>query len=233
MLADASGSVVWSGGFEPFGADWNGAGAVGLELRLPGQWSDGSWEEAGLGVEAYYNVHRWYEFETGRYSRPDPIGLHWPNGGDPFAVSSIYQYAGANSASLKDPLGLKVVIENHETMRTYEEFKKCFPLFGNIVGHFEFPSEETWSVRDPDFDPPTCNVGGRRSDKNTIWVPPDRNCAGKIKCLFHEFYELWLIRVGGFNQNGAAGPAHNRAKHGEQWIPFERCCPCDSTAGGV
>jgi uncharacterized protein RhaS with RHS repeats len=27
----------------------------------------------GRGV--YYNVHRWYERGTGRYTRPDPIGL--------------------------------------------------------------------------------------------------------------------------------------------------------------
>ena len=33
-----TGALVWQGGFEPFGADWNGAKAAGVFLRFPGQW---------------------------------------------------------------------------------------------------------------------------------------------------------------------------------------------------
>jgi hypothetical protein len=66
--------------FEPFGMDWQagtGAGASenGVFLRLPGQWVDTTWEAATLGAEIYYNVARWYEPQTGRYTRVDPLGL--------------------------------------------------------------------------------------------------------------------------------------------------------------
>ena len=75
VLANAAGLMVWSGGFEPFGSDWSGAGDAGLGLRLPGQWSDGSWEGAGFGVEGHYNVYRWYQPADGRYARIDPVNL--------------------------------------------------------------------------------------------------------------------------------------------------------------
>jgi YD repeat-containing protein len=76
ILATAdTGALVWQGGFEPFGADWNSAGAAGVFLRFPGQWVDGLWEGGRLSSELYYNVHRWYGWETGRYGRVDPINL--------------------------------------------------------------------------------------------------------------------------------------------------------------
>ena len=48
----------------------------------------------------YYNVHRWYEFGTGRYSRPDPLF---------FTLQDInpYGYVGGNSLVNIDPLGLQ------------------------------------------------------------------------------------------------------------------------------
>jgi hypothetical protein len=30
---------------------------------------------------------------------------------------------------------------------------------------------------------------------------------------------------------GSAGPAHDHAKRGEQWIPFDECCPCEAGGG--
>jgi uncharacterized protein RhaS with RHS repeats len=45
-------------------------------------------------------VHRWYQPQTGRYARPDPLGLR---GG-----LNAYRYARSNPLSFYDPLGLKV-----------------------------------------------------------------------------------------------------------------------------
>jgi hypothetical protein len=68
---------IWSGGFEPFGRDWregtpDGAQENGVFLRSLEQWFDNTWAEAALGAEVVYNVHRWYEWGTGRYTRSDP-----------------------------------------------------------------------------------------------------------------------------------------------------------------
>ena len=98
-LTDASGSVVWSGGFEPFGADWSGAGDAGLELRLPGQWSDQGWQRATMGDDQYYNVYRWYMYRIASYNRLDPLGLLE---GD----SHSFSFADSNPILNRDLLGL-------------------------------------------------------------------------------------------------------------------------------
>ncbi|EGP18695.1 RHS repeat-associated core domain-containing protein, partial [Halomonas sp. TD01] len=62
-------------------------------IRFQGQWHD---EESGL----YYNRHRYYDPQQGRYISQDPIGL---NGGD-----NLYQYAASPIMEV-DPLGLSGV----------------------------------------------------------------------------------------------------------------------------
>jgi RHS repeat-associated protein len=101
ILATAdTGALVWQGGFEPFGADWNGAVAAGVFLRFPGQWVDGLWEGGRLSSELYYNVHRWYGWGTGRYGRVDPLIQE----GD--LDLDVYVYAANSPVRLTDPLGL-------------------------------------------------------------------------------------------------------------------------------
>ena len=95
----AGGALLWQGGFEPFGADWSGAGGAGVFLRLPGQWVEGVWGNAGEGL--YYNLHRWYERGTGRYTRPDPLGLVF----DP----NVYAYTTGRPTFYLDPLSLAKV----------------------------------------------------------------------------------------------------------------------------
>jgi RHS repeat-associated protein len=61
-----------------------------------------------------YNVFRWYETQTGRYTRPDPMGLAviegathlWP-----------YAYADSNPISASDPLGLYTVLTKDPAFR--------------------------------------------------------------------------------------------------------------------
>jgi RHS repeat-associated protein len=103
LQTNASGSSLWSGGFEPFGKDWSGAQAAGEFLRFPGQWEDGSWAEVGSAI--YYNVRRWFEVAQGKYTNPDPLGL----AGSPY----IYSYAINSPLNMSDPLGLKVELYCH------------------------------------------------------------------------------------------------------------------------
>jgi uncharacterized protein RhaS with RHS repeats len=49
-------------------------------------------------MEVYYNVHRWYVPEMGRYSTPDPIGLIGGN--------HLYVYVSGNPIVFTDSTGL-------------------------------------------------------------------------------------------------------------------------------
>ncbi|NJL29481.1 MAG: hypothetical protein HC897_17145 [Thermoanaerobaculia bacterium] len=99
MLASTlAGAVSWSGGFEPFGADWSGAEAAGVFLRFPGQWGDEAWGAPEPHSQLLYNVHRWLVVDLGRYDRPDPLSFsQWLNS---------YSYVAANPLLYYDSLGL-------------------------------------------------------------------------------------------------------------------------------
>ena len=104
VLADEAAAVQWSGGFEPFGEDWqaqtvDAANDNGMYLRLPGQWSDPVWEDAASAASLHQNLWRWYEFGTGRYTRADPLGL--------VAGPNVMAYVDAQPTSLVDPTGLQ------------------------------------------------------------------------------------------------------------------------------
>ena len=64
-----------------------------FDLRFPGQKFD-------IGSKLFYNYHRDYEPETGRYIQSDPIGLR---GG-----VATYAYSGSSPLTAIDPLGLLV-----------------------------------------------------------------------------------------------------------------------------
>ncbi|HVT58230.1 MAG TPA: hypothetical protein VHR45_07505 [Thermoanaerobaculia bacterium] len=120
LTTNASATPRWTGGFEPFGRDWNGAQSSGEFLRFPGQWEDASWISAtASGFE--YNLNRWYESPTGRYQAPDPANRSERWGQQLFAKALMrpasrlrflnarepaYGYARGNPIILLDPLGL-------------------------------------------------------------------------------------------------------------------------------
>ena len=68
-------------------------------MRFPGQWFDGVWEEASRGAEGYYNLYRWYQPATGRYPRPDPLGID--------AGVNLLLYASSNPVAYFDALALR------------------------------------------------------------------------------------------------------------------------------
>ncbi|MEO8276994.1 MAG: RHS repeat-associated core domain-containing protein [Thermoanaerobaculia bacterium] len=100
-----AGTEYWKGGLEPFGRDWQEGTAndmltKGIFLRFPGQWDDGLFTNATLGADSYYNFHRWYEDQTGKYSSADPLGLR--------GSINAFAYTDGNPVGFVDPLGLKV-----------------------------------------------------------------------------------------------------------------------------
>ena len=89
-LVDSSGTVVWQAAYSPFGKAEIVNDTVTNNLRFPGQFYDA---ESGL----YYNFHRYYDPETGRYITADPIGLR---GG-----INLYSYVQNNPVNWIDPEG--------------------------------------------------------------------------------------------------------------------------------
>lgn len=94
VVTDANGDEMWKGDYNPFGKVKETL-AEGIsyqqDIRFPGQVSD---RETGL----YYNYHRYYDFNLGRYVTSDPIGL---GGG-----INTYAYVSGNPVMLIDPNGL-------------------------------------------------------------------------------------------------------------------------------
>lgn len=112
---DASGNSVWSWAYahNVHGED-QPTGTVMVNLRMTGQYYD---EESGL----FYNWHRYYDPETGRYVSSDPIGLA---GG-----INTFAYALANPARYVDPEGLQVVETAASAVKKSPAYR-----FGSILG---------------------------------------------------------------------------------------------------
>ncbi|WP_447927012.1 RHS repeat-associated core domain-containing protein [Vreelandella sp. EE27] len=91
QLVAAHGETQWQGQPDDWAAVKNIRGNTAQPIRFQGQWQD---EESGL----YYNRHRYYDPQQGRYVSQDPIGLR---GG-----TNLYGYV-ANPMGAVDPLGLE------------------------------------------------------------------------------------------------------------------------------
>ncbi len=96
VATDSAGEPVWGGEYSPFGQlhqrkITRDQKPFSHNLRLPGQYEDG---ETGL----YYNHHRYYDPEVGRYLSPDPLGLR--------AGVNTYAYVDGNPLKYVDPQGL-------------------------------------------------------------------------------------------------------------------------------
>ena len=90
-VTDANGSVVNAYEYDAFGTLRRTEEAVANPYRFAGRYHD---DEAGL----YYNRLRYYDPESGRFTREDPAGLA--------ASVNFYAYAENNPLKFRDPSGL-------------------------------------------------------------------------------------------------------------------------------
>ena len=90
-ITDTTGTVVWSATYDSFGKATTGTETITNNLRFPGQYCD---TETGL----HYNWNRYYDPETGRYMRVDPVG----------EGLNLYLYVQNNPLRYIDPKGLKM-----------------------------------------------------------------------------------------------------------------------------
>jgi RHS repeat-associated protein len=105
-----------AGGYKGRGGRGRGGGVLGspgpppvsklaadrIFLRYPGQWVSDAFRVSGTQQDVYYNVNRWVEIGTGRYTTPDPLGLR--------ESLNLFEYAEANPLTNIDPLGLAVLV---------------------------------------------------------------------------------------------------------------------------
>ncbi|WP_255311172.1 RHS repeat-associated core domain-containing protein [Streptomyces viridosporus] len=97
-MISPGGSVAWRARSTAWGAtQWNSDATAYTPLRYPGQYFD---PETGL----HYNVHRYYDPQTGRYISPDPLGLA--------PAANHYAYV-PNPFTMADPLGLAGCSPDH------------------------------------------------------------------------------------------------------------------------
>lgn len=91
LVTDAAKAVKWRGNNYPFNRTVGLDAIGGLNVGFPGQYFDA---ESGF----FYNIHRYYDQNTGKYLQVDPIGLQ--GGTNPYA------YVRSNPVNLIDLLGL-------------------------------------------------------------------------------------------------------------------------------
>ena len=100
----------------------------------------------------FYNVHRWYQPATGRYTRVDPLGLRdGPNS---------YQYAWGNPVNRRDPRGLAVLICSRDSY---------LPIIASAANHAYF-----WDDRDGVL--PDRRSCGRGAFHGREAGPPEDQC---------------------------------------------------------
>ncbi|HEY2293945.1 MAG TPA: RHS repeat-associated core domain-containing protein [Thermoanaerobaculia bacterium] len=224
------GMVLWQGGFEPFGADWSGAGVF---LRFPGQWVDGVWGTSQAALS--YNVNRWYEAGMGRYTQADPLSFVDP--------ANTYHYAFSNSLRYTDSFGLRSVplpirgpevlppIPSPQTVpppcrlpATPPSISPALATLGGwitVAYYFLFDPSEAGGPGDTRYEPvprrcPQCgelgdDEGGRRG-------PCDIQLE---RCLEHNWQPQWNRKLYGPKKD-CRHCYEECKKHGELW-PVYKC----------
>jgi RHS repeat-associated protein len=123
-LTAVNGAVVWSAKYSSFGeADVDPSFTITNNLRFPGQYFD---QETGL----HYNWHRYYDPVSGRYLRPDPIGL--------IGGVNLFIYVLNNSNKWIDPLGLREDIPDNvrDVMNYFDPYTETV---SDDIGYWEEP----------------------------------------------------------------------------------------------
>ncbi len=141
LATNTAGVVVWAGGLEPFGRTWTAGSnpdpesssvsshgkalsrlsAESIFLRYTGQWASDAFRVTSTQQEMYYNLYRWYESATGRYTGPDPLLRLQLERGNRVAeqpeISLLeagihpYTYVDNRPSTESDPLGLGRLVD--------------------------------------------------------------------------------------------------------------------------
>lgn len=203
LATEETGSLIWQGSFEPFGAIYSGSSSQTPFLSLPGQWEDASWQSGGSANSVYYNVHRWYDVATGRYLTSEPIRR--------LRTQEFYIYGASNPLSNIDPRGLQSVnpydarIDNPKAVPCVElgyekpPFSCCgsdlSPAYRNVL--------EKRAIFCANKDKPKIEFTGSDGDRNkggswpyAWYIPQGNKCIDNCVCYHENFHRRQLFELG-------------------------------------
>ncbi len=185
-MTDASGAVVWSAEYKPFGEATITVSTITNNLRFPGQYYDA---ETGLN----YNYFRDYDPATGGYKQADPIGL-W-GGLNP------YRYVRGNPVNFIDPSGLydcTYSVSNHSMTCTPSNSSVGAPFDSNnyVSGNNTGLLGPLTAQNNPDFSgvpfqgpipPGDYTIGPQRpnSSRRDLIPDPNNNMQGRDSFQIH------------------------------------------------
>ena len=109
-MIDVNGNVVWQADWDSFGTLTITINTVENNLRFPGQYYD---SETGF----YYNFHRYYMPEIGRYLREDEVKNKWD--------FNLYVYVGDRPVDSIDFTGLE---EDNGENNGSSGYEKCVEI---------------------------------------------------------------------------------------------------------
>lgn len=173
-ITDINGQKVWSASYTSYGEVTLIVENITNNFRFPGQYFD---SESGL----YYNVHRYFKNDTGRYLTEDPEKSYKVN---------LYVYADNDPSNNIDPLGLKVLICKRPLALPwwldaigYATFGWDYAIFKAHARHCDIkitsPGYQNWGFFGTDNigNPPPPPVGG--TCKEAIGVGNAESCWDK------------------------------------------------------
>ncbi|EON92524.1 YD repeat-containing protein [Marinobacter lipolyticus SM19] len=161
-VVSGNGTTIWQAERDAFGRAVVTTNDVTNNIRMPGQYYD---FETGL----FYNWHRYYDPDVGRYLQSDPVGLQ---GG-----LNTYAYVGGNPLIYVDPLGLAYSpmvehgISRQEAMALPPNQDPCGCFSKAFLGYAEAGVAATEAATGPYVNKPRSGIagGGKAGSKTSAW----------------------------------------------------------------
>jgi RHS repeat-associated protein len=197
IMTEQGGTVVWEAQYKPFGeAAVHPSSTVENNFRFPGQYYDA---ETGL----HYNYHRYYDPQTGRYLRPDPLNLSQIHIAGQSARSfrsllssyllyqhglsnpdslSIYGYVKNNPTNLVDPYGLILGADPSDVIISSPSYDSLRQWHHNRNQYNQTVSYETAKRKWDPSVPADYHQQGIGNKGNVKYVSPD----GHSEAIFTE-----------------------------------------------
>ncbi|MFF2630905.1 DUF6531 domain-containing protein [Kitasatospora griseola] len=139
LVDPATAAIAWHTTPTVWGTTtWPSDSTTYTPLRFPGQYFDPE-------TRLHYNVYRYYDPETARYTSPDPLGLAPAPNPDTYVT---------NPHSLSDPLGLAAVDESDVSWGGRVTYEPVHPTLGRAQGVFAIlDSSMMGGKTNPQYDP--------------------------------------------------------------------------------